>query len=97
MNVRDLLYDFLDKAISDSKICARHVSLYANLLRLLNVGETSFARISRRDLMLRSKIRSKSVYYKSIKELADWGYITYAPSYDPSKKSIAILSNSDQN
>jgi len=91
MNVEDLLYRFLDKANSDPKIGVRHISLYVNVLRLSDRDDKTFVRISRSELMCRSKIFSKSTYHKSIKDLNNWGYISYRPSYNPSKKSIVVL------
>ena len=40
-----------------------------------------------------SKISSKATYHKCIKELNDWQYLKYKPSYNPFKGSLVYLFN----
>jgi hypothetical protein len=53
-----------------------------------------FFRISRKILMRLSRIRSIATYHRRMKELVNYGYIIYRPSYDPYRASrVALLTN----
>jgi len=47
--------------------------------------------ISRQELMRISKISAKATYHKCIKDLHNFGYIQYLPSYNPFKGSLVYL------
>lgn len=44
--------------------------------------------ITRKELMLKSKIKSKATYHKCISNLHLWGYLQYLPSYNPCGSKI---------
>ncbi|SDL11047.1 hypothetical protein SAMN04487898_11528 [Pedobacter sp. ok626] len=48
-------------------------------------------RINRRELMICSKIGSSSTYHMAIKNLLNFRYITYLPSYNPYQGSCIKL------
>ncbi|WP_148042796.1 hypothetical protein [Pedobacter jejuensis] len=61
-----------------------HISLYSALLLTYQKG--GFAnpfRITRRELMKLSSIRSFTTYHKRLEELIDLGCLVYSPSFDP--------------
>lgn len=72
----------------DTRLNPTHISLYVALFQLWN---TSFFRdefyINREEVMLYSKIGSKSTYHRCIKELSYWNYLVYMPSHNPFKGS----------
>jgi len=42
-------------------------------------------------IMDSAKIRSKTTYHNYLKDLSDWGYLHYFPSYHPARGSIVKL------
>ena len=79
---------FMDKAVMDERIGSSHICLFVALYRcwLSKLPATPFP-ISRRVLMINSKIASTSTYHKCIQELNDFGYIRYEPSFHPREGS----------
>ncbi len=69
-----------------------HVCLYAALLicHFRASGQSAF-RVSRREVMCNATIRSFATYHKCIKDLIDWGFIEYEPSYHPKLGSLVRL------
>ncbi len=52
-----------------------HISLYIALFRLWNTSRfCETMSVSRTQMMKASKIGSKTCYYRSLKELHEWGY-----------------------
>lgn len=47
--------------------------------------------VSRSKLMMLSRIQSKTIYHKTISELASMGYVRYHPSYHPTERSKVSL------
>ena len=55
--------------------------------------------VNRRDLMLASKIGSKSTYHRCVTDLDSWHYLSYFPSNNPykgSKIKMAIIGTGDE-
>jgi hypothetical protein len=68
----------------DSRITAWHMALYLALIFLWqSAGMKKSIHISRRQLMQLSRIQSNVTYHKCIKQLQEYGYIRYTPSYHP--------------
>ena len=78
----------LELFLKDGRLNPTHISLYMGLFQLWN---NQFFReefhIDRGEVMLCSKIGSKSTYHRCIKELSHWGYILYIPSHNPFRGS----------
>ncbi|SEB22072.1 hypothetical protein [Pedobacter hartonius] len=74
---------------ADSRMMATHVSLFTALFVLWQQGgfASPFA-ITRKKLMAYSRIASVATYHKCIKELDEFGYIRYQPSYHPIRGSL---------
>jgi hypothetical protein len=73
------------RLINDQRITVWHISLYVALLHKLK--ENSFKNpvsITRTEVMKLAHIGGIATYHKYIKELHEYGYIEYLPSYDPS-------------
>lgn len=83
-------YGKLLKRISgDDRLIATHVSLFTALfIHWQRNGFVSPFPITRRELMAFSKIASVATYHKCIRQLDEFGYIRYQPSFHPSKGSL---------
>lgn len=85
LKIRDLF-------TKDDRLTAWHISLYWALFFEWN--ECRFQSpffISRMEMMNTSKIGSVNTYLKCLKELDQFGYISYKPSHNPSKGSTVSL------
>jgi hypothetical protein len=88
----NVLIRFYQLAEKDQRIRPNHISMYTGLFYLWTLSELKTPyHISRRQLMKISKIKSYATYHKCIKELVDFGFITYSPSYHPGKGSLLSL------
>lgn len=74
---------------ADSRTLATHISLLTALFVCWQQSgfENPFA-ITRKKLMAFSGIASIATYHKCIRELDEFGYIRYQPSYHPLKGSL---------
>jgi len=81
------------KITKDDRINLSHISLYIGLL--VHWQESEFQNpisVSRKQLMSIGRIKSKATYHKCIRELHEFGYIKYEPTYNPyTASSITIL------
>lgn len=74
----------LRRMSKDERLNATHISLFTGLF--VQWQRNSFASpfaVTRKALMVFSKIASIATYHKCIKELDNYGYIRYRPSYHP--------------
>lgn len=79
----DILYGFLNSIESDSRITAAHISLYLMLWRKwAAVVDGCAVMFFKREIMPVCRISSRSTYHKIIRQLHEYGYILYAPSYN---------------
>ena len=79
---------FLKKASLNDRLSATHISLYAAIYSLWEQSQFSvWFKISRRQLMILSKLASTATYHKCLKDLVDLGYLKYEPSYNHYKGS----------
>ena len=92
MNYIKHLSAVFEKMDADTRITPYHISLYMTLFRRWNLN---FFRnpisVSRDELMRLSKIGSVNTYTKCLKQLDQFGYIQYIPSYNPHKGSLINL------
>ena len=92
MNYILQLSGFFQKVAVDSRLNPTHVSLYMAVFQFWNAGRfQNPVSISRQELMRISKISAKATYHKCIKDLHNFGYIQYLPSYNPFKGSLVYL------
>lgn len=72
----------------DKRLLATHVSLFTALfIQWQRNAFTSPFPITWKELMGYSKIASVATYHKCIRELDEYGYIRYQPSFDSIKGS----------
>ncbi|UFH36525.1 hypothetical protein [Flavobacterium acetivorans] len=83
-----------DRLIEDQAIHPTHISLYFTLFQYWNINRfQNPISITRDEIMIISKISSKTTYHKCMRELNDKGYIKYEPTFNPFKGSIVLLFN----
>jgi hypothetical protein len=74
----------------DQRLYATHISLFTALFVCWqHSGFISPFSFNRRELMSYSRIASVATYHKCIRELDEYGYIRYQPSYHPKLGSLA--------
>lgn len=79
---------FFDRVIQEKALTPSHISLYMALLLCWQHNEfKNPVSITQKDIMLLSKIASKTTYHKCIKLLHSLGLIHYQPSFNPFKGS----------
>jgi len=100
MNYIKLLNAAFEKFYFDDRLNPTHISLYMALFQEWN--SSRFADefyVNRRDLMMASKIGSKSTYHRCVTDLDTWEYLSYFPSNNPykgSKIKMSIIGTSDE-
>jgi hypothetical protein len=77
---------------SDHRIGPTHISLYMALFHFFNLNcLTNPIKISRTGVMEVAKISGLATYHKCMKDLVEFGYIQYEPSYNPAISSQVRL------
>ena len=73
---------------NDDRIKQGHITLYIAFFNLWNRKFFKEILIINRELIMdRAKIKSKTTYHNHLRDLDAWGYLTYYPSYHPSRGS----------
>ena len=94
MNYIKLLAGFFEMIAKDDRLNPTHVSMYMAIFQFWNINHfQNPISISRNQVMLVSKISSTATYHKCIKELNEYGYLEYLPSFNPYKGSLVRLFN----
>ncbi len=94
MNYIRHLAGFFDRVAKDDRLGPLHVSMYVSLFQFWNASRfKNPISISRSELMRVSKISAKATYHKCIKELNNYGYLRYEPSFNPIRGSLVYLFN----
>jgi len=84
--------EYLDNVCNDPRLNVWHFSLLLAIVRLAyRQNESKIIRVSRSKLMAMSHINTTPTYHKYFKELQNYGYIKYTPSYHPGYRSIVEL------
>lgn len=97
MNYIRHLTGFFEKIQEDNRLNPTHISLYLALFQFWNLNHfQNPISISRQEMMKLSKISSFGTYHKCIKDLQEFGYIQYIPSFNPYKGSMVNLFNFDR-
>ena len=79
---------------NDTRLLATHISLCTALFACWQKNEfISPFPVSRKRLMAFSRIASVATYHKCIKELDEYGYIRYQPSFNPKTGSLVYWSD----
>jgi len=93
-----VLHAFFDNIHADSRVTTAHISLFFALwTKWLETREKQTIIFFTRDIMPLSKISSVSTYHKAIKQLGEYGYINYEPSFNHNVGSTVAFFNPDKN
>jgi len=100
MNYIKLLNAAFSTFYFDDRLNPTHISLYMALFQEWNSSRFAIGfYVNRRDLMMASKIGSKSTYHRCVTDLDVWGYLVYFPSNNPykgSKIKMTIIETTDE-
>lgn len=88
-----MLPEFFERAQKDDRIGVCHVAIYAALYYLWQYNHcVDPVSITRQQVMRLAKIK-RTVYHECVKDLHEWGYVKYVPSYHPVLGSLVYLNN----
>lgn len=84
---------------SDERLFPTHISLVMALFYFSSGEQPALPfQVSRPKLMRFSRIRSIATYHKNIKDLTDYGYIEYKPSWHPQRGTqIRLIFETENN
>lgn len=93
MNYITQLTEASRRFYKDDRLKPSHISLYIAIFQMANAHRfPKDLKLARNELMQLSKIKSPVTYYKCLKELKKWKYISYEASKSPlESSSISIL------
>lgn len=87
------LSDFFSAIENDYRISVTHIGIYAALLKYWK--EHQYAnpiQVFSYEIMGIAKISASATYHKCIRDLSDYGYIKYKPSYKRNQGSKVYFS-----
>lgn len=88
------LREYLLSFSHDERITAWHMAIIYGILMLSDGDNISLPiQISRERVMRHAHVNSYMTYHKCMKELQQFGYIKYFPSYHPALGSKVILAH----
>jgi hypothetical protein len=87
MDVASHLDWFFKKVSVDARVTVTHISVYAAILQSLQKVGTNRVSMFGFELRQVAKISSGKTYYKAIRELNEFGYICYEPSFKKNQPS----------
>ena len=92
MDFNTILYGFMDRVGPDHRIGPAHISLYLAILYYYKKqGFPTEIYVYSKELMKQAKIAGPGTYHKYLRELREYGYIQYIPSYNPILGSLVYL------
>ena len=92
MDLANELVWFLEATREDNRISPVHISLFMAIVQQWSKNDFhNPVFVSANELMYLSKISGRATYYKSLKELNEYGYIHYKPSHNSLKGSFIYL------
>ncbi len=92
MPFENALLVFMEMAKEDPRIGPSHISLYISiLLEYHRQGYTIPISVFSKVLMRQAKISAVGTYHKCMKDLKEYGYLKYVPSYNPVLGSLIYL------
>lgn len=86
------LSDFFSAIENDPRISITHIGIYAALLQYWS--EHRFenpVHVFSYDIMRIAKISASTTFHKAIRELSEYGYIKYTPSYNRKRGSKILF------
>lgn len=91
------LSDFFSAIETDPRISITHIGIYAALLQYWSAHHfENPVHIFSYDIMRIAKISASTTFHKAIRELNEYGYIKYEPSYKRNKGSKVYFNAIDK-
>ena len=88
MNQFKPLSDFFNAIAGDPRISITHIGIYAALLQYrIEKGFVNPIQVFSHEIMGIAKVSSAITYHKCVRELSEYGYIKYEPSFNRKKGS----------
>lgn len=92
INQIKLINNFIENVKEDPRINTSHISLYVSLVNYwYSNGQSNPMSIFRHEIMPACKISGTATYHKSIRQLHDYGYIKYVPSFNHFLGSLVYI------
>jgi len=86
------LWVFFDAIQNDARICATHIGLFATIVQVWqSKGFPEPLRAYAHEIMPLAKISANTTYHRCIRDLHNFGYILYEPSYKRNERSSIYL------
>lgn len=86
------LSDFFNAIAGDPRISITHIGIYAALLQYWSEHDFQNPIYAfSYEIMNMAKISTSTTYHKVVKELSDYGYIKYEPSFKRNKGSKVFM------
>jgi hypothetical protein len=83
---------FFEAIVRDARIGITHIGIYAALVQYWQAkGFPNPIRAYAHEIMPLAKISASTTYHKCIRDLHDFGYILYEPSYKRNERSSIYL------
>jgi hypothetical protein len=83
---------FIFPVVHDGRLGPQHVSMYVAIVWCwVAQGRPEWVTVSGKELGPLAKIFGSSPVYRCLRELHDYGYVVYRPSYNPVEKSKVFL------
>jgi len=76
---------------ADNRISPVHISLYFALLVQADLTGIDLIIPVRDELMLRAKVSSTVTYHRCLRELHEYGYIDYRPSFAAGRTRVEMI------
>lgn len=88
MEVLRPLTNFMSGIAGDARIGSTHIALFVAVYGLwLENGRPDSLALPVKQIMKKAKILARSTYVRAIRDLREWGYLVYQPSYNNRKRS----------
>jgi hypothetical protein len=91
MDIATHLDRFFRDISVDARVTVTHISVYAAILQSLRNFGTDYLSMFSFELMQVAKISSGKTYYKAVRDLNEFGYIRYEPSFKKNTPSRISL------
>ncbi len=91
------LSNFFIAIEKDFRIGSTHIAIYAALLQYrMGKGFTNPIQVFRREVAPKAKVLSAYTYHKCVRELSEYGYIKYKPSFKKTQGSKIFFLDEEQ-
>lgn len=91
MDITNYLDRFFARISADARISVTHISVFTAILQTAGRLRSSTLSMFGFELMQLAKISSGKTYYRTVRELSEFGYIVYEPSFKKNRPSTITL------